>query len=103
MSENIIKTDQFIDQATVTKVSQLAKLSLTDDEIKKHTHQLSSILETFEKLAKVNTEGVEPLITPTDTVLRLRDDERIEKYNTEELMSSAPEKAGHLYKVPPVV
>lgn len=92
-----------LDEKTVAKVAELARLKLTDAEVSQYAVQLTSILESFEKLSKVNTEGVEPLVTPSDIEVRLRGDDIIEKYNVDELMASAPEKAGHLYKVPPVV
>lgn len=92
-----------LDEKTVVKVAELSRLKLTPEEVTQYTKQLTSIVESFEKLSRVNTDGVEPLITPTDIESRLRSDELIEKFNVDELMESAPDKAGHLYKVPPVV
>lgn len=86
----------------VKKVSQLARLKLTDTELTSIQNQLSAVLENFEQIAQVNTEGVRPLVTPTEISQRLRPDV-VEAFDSEKILDNAPEKAGRLFKVPPVV
>ena len=45
----------------VRYVANLANLNLTDDEIARMVHDLGSILEHMDRLAGIDTEGVEPM------------------------------------------
>ena len=93
-----------ISEAEVTRVAHLARLSLSADETKKLAEQLSSVLKAFEHVSKINTDGIEPLVTPTDIEQFWRPDkaEQIQSAS-EAAMQNAPESVGNLFKVPPVV
>lgn len=92
-----------ISEDEVARVAHLARLSLTKEEAKALAAQLSMVLGAFEHVSKVKTEGVEPLVTPTDMQLFLRAD-KVEKWESaEEALQNAPESVGNLFKVPPVV
>ncbi len=65
--------------------------------------QLTKVLSHFQKIAKIDTTGIEPLVTPTDIEIYLRPDEVKKENVAEEMVANAPEKAGNLFKVPPVV
>ena len=87
----------------VQKVAKLARLELNQEEESKFEPQLNAIFKYFEELSKVNTEGVEPLVTPSEIELVFREDEKVLTQSPEEALQNAPEKMGHLFKVPPVV
>ncbi|MEZ4871398.1 MAG: Asp-tRNA(Asn)/Glu-tRNA(Gln) amidotransferase subunit GatC [Bdellovibrionales bacterium] len=87
----------------VEKVAQLAALKLTDQEIKTYGQQLSSILSHFNKITKVDTGNLSPMVTPTDIKNEFREDDVIHWENAETAVANAPEKSGNLFKVPPVV
>jgi aspartyl-tRNA(Asn)/glutamyl-tRNA(Gln) amidotransferase subunit C len=92
-----------ISEDDVARVAQLARLSLSSEETQLLAQQLSSVLKHFEKVSQVNTQGVEPLITPTDIEEFWRED-KVEKWESvEAAVSNAPETVGNLFKVPPVV
>jgi len=92
-----------ISEAEVARVAHLSRLSLTQEEVKKLASQLSGVLAAFEKVSKVPTEGIEPMVTPTEMKEHWRED-RIEKWeNAEVALKGAPEAVGNLFKVPPVV
>ena len=42
----------------VTKVAQLARLELNEDEINNHAEQLEKILDYIRQLEKIDTDGV---------------------------------------------
>ena len=86
----------------VKKVSQLARLKLTETELTSIQNQLSAVLENFEQISQVETSGVRPLVTPTEITQSLRPDVA-ESFDSEKILANAPEKAGRLFKVPPVV
>lgn len=87
----------------VQKIAKLARLALTPEEEKVFEPQLNAIFKYFEELSSVNTEGVEPLVTPSEIELVFREDEKEITQTVEEALQNAPERSGNLFKVPPVV
>ncbi len=59
----------------VERLAKSARLTLTPEETTKNTQQLSVILEAFNDLDQVNTEGVEPSYHPIELEDALREDE----------------------------
>lgn len=92
-----------IDKKTVEQIASLAKLQLSEKEAAALTEQLGHLLNHFEQVAKINTNGIEPLVTPTDMPNFLREDVVVQETSVEEIMSNAPQRTGHLFTVPPVV
>jgi aspartyl-tRNA(Asn)/glutamyl-tRNA(Gln) amidotransferase subunit C len=48
-------------ETDVRYVADLANLSLTEEEIAQMTHDLGGILAHMDRLADINTDGVEPM------------------------------------------
>lgn len=96
-------TGAALDLAAVRKVAELSRLELTDAEMKAYASQLAAVLQNFEQLQAVDTKGIEPLVTPTDLSVRLREDEAIKTKDIEAFLANAPARSGNLFKVPPVV
>lgn len=96
--DNVKKTE--IDVAYVAK---LARLALSDEEIKRLGRQLNDILGYISKLNKVDTEHVEP----TSHVLPLQNVERADEVKSslpiDETLKNAPSKEGNFFKVPKVI
>ena len=92
-----------ISEEDVSRVALLARLSISGDEAKRLAEQLTSVLKHFEHVSKVNTAGVEPLVTPTDIEEFWREDKVENWESAEAAMKNAPEALGNLFKVPPVV
>jgi len=93
-----------ISEAEVSRVALLARLSLSADETKKLAEQLSQVLKHFEHVSKIKTDGIEPLVTPTDIEEFWREDKVVPvAHASEAAMQNAPEAVGNLFKVPPVV
>ncbi|OFZ28537.1 MAG: glutamyl-tRNA amidotransferase [Bdellovibrionales bacterium RIFCSPHIGHO2_01_FULL_40_29] len=92
-----------IDQKTIEHIAKLAKLKINPSETEEYGRQLSKVLNHFEQIAKIDTTGIEPLVTPTDIDFFAREDLVANDYTAEQMVSNAPEKAGQLFKVPPVV
>jgi aspartyl-tRNA(Asn)/glutamyl-tRNA(Gln) amidotransferase subunit C len=59
----------------VERLAKATRLTLTEEETTKYTQQLSVILEAFNELDQVDTEGVEPSYHPIELEDVLRDDE----------------------------
>ncbi len=92
-----------IDQKTIEHIAKLARLYVSDQEAKAYSQQLSKVLDYFEQISKVKTDGVEPLVTPSDVQSFWRADVAKKELSAEELVANAPQKTGNLFTVPPVV
>lgn len=92
-----------IDQKTIQHIAKLARLKVTAEEATVYGDQLTKVLSHFQKISEIDTTGIEPLVTPTDIEFFLRADEVKKENSAEEMVVNAPEKAGNLFKVPPVV
>ena len=59
----------------VKKIAELARLGLSDSEIKKYTTELTTILDYVDILSEVDTENVEPTSQVTGLQSVSEDDE----------------------------
>ncbi len=92
-----------IDKKTIEHIAKLARLHITEAEAAQYSAQLEKVLHNFEQIVKVDTAGIEPLITPTEIEIYWREDEAKAEFTAEEMTVNAPSRAGNLFKVPPVV
>lgn len=92
-----------MDRSVVERVAHLARLKLGEKELNELTDQLNNVLKHFEQISRIDTQGVEPLVTPTEMKAHWREDEVIQETTAEEVVANAPSKQGHLFSVPPVV
>ncbi len=92
-----------IDIELVKYVAHLARLELSEQDLKQFTRQLASILDYMEKLQDLNTNSVEPTSHPMPIKNVFRQDKAISSLKTEEVLKNAPEKEGNFFKVPKVI
>lgn len=92
-----------IDAKVIRHVAHLAKLEIPDSELDKYCDQLIKVLNQFEEIRQIDTQGVDPLITPVEIEQFLREDVAKKNYSPEQMLDNAPEKTGNLFTVPPVV
>lgn len=86
------------------KVAQLARLKMDKERLAEFEKQFQNILEYFSKLQAVNTEGVEPLVTPHETFQNLRaDDVEDHEVLATDLLKKSQSVKDRLFVVPPVV
>ncbi len=83
----------------VVKISQLARIQLTDAEVEKFQKQLSTVLDYVEELKKVDTNGLEEVSQVTGLVNVQREDRIEVADNHEQILSQAPEIKDGYYKV----
>ena len=62
-----------LDKELIEKVASVARLNLTDAEIKKFVPELNDILIAFSKIDKVNTDKVKPSFQPVELKNSLRE------------------------------
>ena len=93
-----------IDEKITLKIASLAKLELTEQEIKEYSKDLTNILKWMEELKEVDVSNVQPVTSVTKNELYERED--IAYKNTveqEEILLNAPEKVGKYFTVPKVI
>ena len=92
-----------IDQKTIEHIAKLARLRVSPEEAAEYGEQLNKVLNHFQQISKIDTTNIEALVTPSDMEFSTREDVSHQTFTTAEMLDNAPEKAGNLFKVPPVV
>jgi aspartyl-tRNA(Asn)/glutamyl-tRNA(Gln) amidotransferase subunit C len=88
-----------LNKEQVLHIARLAKLGLTEDEVEKMSEQLSNILENFEILNKVDTDGVPPTAQPNALTNVLKEDIVKPSLPQDEVLANAPQRDGDYIKV----
>jgi aspartyl-tRNA(Asn)/glutamyl-tRNA(Gln) amidotransferase subunit C len=89
--------------AEVEHVALLARLRLTDEEKRRLADDLNVILEHFEVLRRLDTEGVSPMSHALTLGNVFRGDETRPSLSREEFIGQAPEARDDFFVVPRVV
>ncbi len=93
-----------IDVGVVKKVAEIARLDLTEAEIKKFSSDLTNILDAFKELEKVKTDGVEPTFQPIEVKDVLREDKEEGCFDQKTAMGNVDKnKEDGYFKGPKVV
>lgn len=83
----------------VMHIAQLARIGVTPADVEKFQGQLSHILDQFEALRRIDTTGVPPttFAVPLENVMR--DDTERPSLDVETVLSNAPLREGHYFRV----
>jgi aspartyl-tRNA(Asn)/glutamyl-tRNA(Gln) amidotransferase subunit C len=92
-----------IDRELILKLETLARLELSEQEREKLRGSLNDILKMVDKLNKLNTEGVVPLVYINEEVNVMREDLVKNQLTSAEALSNAPEHNEQFFKVPKVI
>jgi aspartyl-tRNA(Asn)/glutamyl-tRNA(Gln) amidotransferase subunit C len=87
----------------VLRIARLARIELAGPEAEALERSLNGILALVERMAEVDTRGVEPMSHPGEVALRLRDDAVTEPDRRAAFQAAAPQVEDGLYLVPRVV
>jgi aspartyl-tRNA(Asn)/glutamyl-tRNA(Gln) amidotransferase subunit C len=83
----------------VLHIARLARVGVTDADVYKMMQQLSNIIENFEILREVNTEGVSPTAQSIALENVMREDEIIPSLSPENVLANAPRQEGEFFRV----
>ena len=86
----------------VRKVAQIARLKLSDQEVRKFSKDLESILDAFKDLERVPTRNVRPSFQPIETKNVLRKDRIEQSLTQEQALANAKNKEKGFFKGPKV-
>ncbi len=83
----------------VRHIAALARVGMTEDDIERMRDQMSNILEQFDALSQVDTEGVEPTSHSAEVRTVMRDDRIEPSADRESILSNAPHRQDDLIRV----
>ena len=92
-----------ISAEVVVKVSRLARLDVTPDEVQRITTQMAGMLEHFADIDALDLSGVEPMTQPYPLSNVFREDVVVTGLDREEVLANAPAAEDGRFRVPPIV
>ena len=92
-----------IDADAVRRIAKLARLNLSDDEVRLFAGQLANILDYIKQIESLDTEGVEPLAHALPVTDVLRADEAREGLSTGQALANAPQTQRDCFCVPAII
>ena len=92
-----------LSQEDVQKVALLARLNLSETEVKAMTSQLGAILEYVEQLGELDTDDVQPMAHAIDLANVFADDEPLPSIDRDDALANAPKADDECFRVPAVL
>ena len=87
----------------VQKVSLLARLQLSDDELTWMTSQLGKIIDYVDQLNELDTTDVEPMAHAAELANVFADDQIRPSLDRDDVLANAPKRDDECYRVPAVL
>lgn len=92
-----------LEHAQIHKLAHLARIALSDEQAAATADRLNLVLGMIDRLQAVDTDGIEPLANPTESLQRLRADDVTETDRRTDFQAIAPATEDGLYLVPKVI
>ena len=92
-----------VDKELITHIAELARIKLTEDEIKKFLPELKEILNAFSALDEVDTKDTKPSFQPVELKNTMREDRTTKCLKQEEALSNSKENKDGYFKGPMAV
>lgn len=86
-----------------SRVAELVRLKLTDEEVNLYTKQLDELIEYADQLKELSTDQVEPTSQVVNLKNVMREDDARTWISREEALKNAPEQMDGLVKVPAIL
>ncbi len=95
--------EEKLSREEVLHVADLARISLTEEEIEKYRIELKKLLNDVEKINEVKDYDDNILIACWNDNTKLRKDEAGEMLNPKQVIENAPRHSGNYIEVPVVI
>lgn len=92
-----------IDQNTVYKVADLARIAIKEEEVEDLTQEMNKILTFMEQLNQLDTEGVKPLVYMNEMTNIWREDVVKHEISTEDGLKNAAKHNEQFFFVPKII
>lgn len=83
----------------VQHIAKLARVGLSEEDVARFQEHLSEILDYFQRLQQVDTEGVPPTSHPLALQNVFREDEAKPSFDKEEILANAPQREEDFFRV----
>ena len=88
-----------LNREEVLHIARLARVALTEEEITRLSEQLSNLLEHFQVLQQVDTEGVPPTAQSVALQSVMRDDVVAPSLPPDAVLANAPRREDDCFRV----
>lgn len=95
--------EEKLSKEEVMHVAELAKIKINEKDLEKYQIELKKLLKDVEKIREIKGYDEEFLITPTEEVCILRNDEEESMLTAEEVLKNVPCHNGNYIEVPVVI
>lgn len=92
-----------IDEALVRHIAHLSRLTVSDDEVRAMTVELSAIVTYIDQLAGADTSNVPETAHPAAVSNVFREDVIGESYGADRSLLNAPQREREFFRVPKVL
>ena len=92
-----------MDKKTVSKIADLAKIQIDDNQIDNIVNNLKKILDLVDEMNSVDTDNIEPMSHPLNLKQVLRVDEVTEKNSRDSFQENSSVTEDGYYKVPKII
>jgi len=92
-----------ISKEEVSKVAQLAKLQLNEEQIDNHAIQIEKILDYINQLEKIDTNNVPCTTRAIEVINNFRSDANEKYKNRDDILNLAPSREDDFFKVPKIM
>jgi aspartyl-tRNA(Asn)/glutamyl-tRNA(Gln) amidotransferase subunit C len=92
-----------ITKEDVGRISTIARLGLSEDDQSLFAQQLLGILSIIDALREVDTQGMNPMISPAGLTNVFREDIPLPSVDPEEALLNAADRDGAFFKVPRIM
>lgn len=92
-----------ISEEQVRHVALLARVALTDEQVRSFAQDLNSILGHVDSIQRLDLEDVKPTAHPLDSVNVMRADEVRPGLSREQALKNAPDTDGVAFVIPRII
>ncbi len=92
-----------ISEETVQRVADIARLRLSDEEVKSFSEELAEVIDYFEIIDEVNVKDIKPSFHPLKTVNNTRRDVVGECLDREKVLEQAVHTKDEYIKAPRIL
>lgn len=96
-------TVEKVSMEEVEHIAWLAKIELSQDEKELFTKQLNTILEYFEVINEIDTEGVQPTTQVIEAMSALREDRVKPSLSIDKALSNTTHRERGFFKAPKII
>ncbi len=89
-----------MNEEEIRQLAQLARLDLSEEEVKRFAVEMKDIIEFCRQVNEVNTEGIETFNYSQETYNVFREDEVKECLSTEKALLNAKDIENGMFKIP---